>query len=123
MNPTASGVLTTSDLSDHYGICTIISIGTYKKIFKTKLRSLLRDMSSFKTDKILDYLHNKLGNLFENNCYSANKLFDIFISIFTEVVDLFAPERNAIRKEKKFRLKSWLTPALLKFIQIKNKMF
>ena len=31
MNPTASGVLTTSDLSDHYGIFTIISEGTDKK--------------------------------------------------------------------------------------------
>ena len=31
MNPTALGVLTTSDLSDHYGIFTIISDGTDKK--------------------------------------------------------------------------------------------
>ena len=64
----------------------------------------------------IDYLHIKLGNLFENNCYSANKLFDNFISIFTEVVDLFAPQRNATRKEKKLKLKPRLTPALLKSI-------
>ena len=31
MNPTASGVLTTSDLSDHYGLFTIISEGIDKK--------------------------------------------------------------------------------------------
>ena len=39
MNPTASGVLTTSDLSDHYGIFTIISEGIEKNLFKTKLRT------------------------------------------------------------------------------------
>ena len=40
MNPTASRVLTTSDLSDHYGIFTIISENIDKKlIFKTKLRA------------------------------------------------------------------------------------
>ena len=80
-------------------------------------------MSNFKTEEFLDCLYIKLGNLFESNCYSANKLFDNFISIFTEVVDLFAPKRNATRKEKKLKLKPWLTPCLLKSIQTKNKMF
>ena len=97
MNPSASGVLTTSDLSDHYGIFTIISEGIHKKT-PSKQNYVLRDMSNFKTEEFLDYLHIKLGNLFKNNCYSANKLFDNFISIFTEVVDLFAPQRNATRK-------------------------
>ena len=94
MNPTASGVLPTSDLSD--GIFTIISEGTDKKT-PSKQNYVLRDMTNFKTEEFLDYyLHIKLGNLFENNCYSANKLFGYFISVFTEVVDLFAPKRNAI---------------------------
>ena len=39
MNPTASGVLTTSGLSDHYGIFRIISEGTDKKNLQTKLRT------------------------------------------------------------------------------------
>ena len=112
MNPRASGVLATSDLSDHNGIFTIISEGTDKKN-PSKQNYVLRDMSNFKTEEFLDYLHIKLGNLFENNCYSANKLFDNFISMFTEMVDLFAPKRNATRKEKKLKLKPWLTPALL----------
>ena len=80
-------------------------------------------MSNFKKEEFLDYLNITLGNLFENNCYSANKLFDKFISIITEVVDLFATKRNATRKEKKLKLKPWLTPGLLKSIQTKNKMF
>ena len=36
MNSTASGVLTTSDLSDHYGIFTIISEGIDKKPLQNK---------------------------------------------------------------------------------------
>ena len=98
MNPTASGVLTTSDLSDYYGIFTIISEDIDKKI-SSKQNYVLRDMSNFKTEEFLNYLHIKRGNLFENNCYSANNLFDNFISIFTEVVDLFALQRYATRKE------------------------
>ena len=122
MNPTASGILTTSDLSDYYRIFAIISkVLTKKK--PSKQNYVLRDMSNFKTEEFLDYLHIKLGNLFENNCYSANKLFDNFISIFTKVVGLFGPKRNATQKEKKLKLKPWLTPALLKSIQTKNKMF
>ena len=99
INPTASGVLTTSDLSNHHGIFTIISEGIDKKP-PSKQNCVVRDMSNFRTEEFLDYRHIKLGNLFENNWYSANKLFDNFISIFTEVVDLFAPKRNATRKEK-----------------------
>ena len=36
MNSTASGVLTTSELSDHYGIFTIISEGIDKKTLQNK---------------------------------------------------------------------------------------
>ena len=39
----------------------------------------VRDMSNFKSEKFLDYLNTKLSDLFENNCYSANKLFDNFV--------------------------------------------
>ena len=39
------------------------------------------------------------------------------------MVDLFAPQRNATRKEKELKLKPCLTPGLLKSIQTKNKMF
>ena len=55
-------------------------------------------MSSFKTEKFFDYLNVKLGDLFENNCYSANKFFDNFVSIFSEVVNLFAPKSLKIKK-------------------------
>ena len=61
MNPTTSGVLTISDLSDHNGIFIIISEGTDKKK-PSRQNYVLRDMSSFKTEEFLDYLHIKLGN-------------------------------------------------------------
>ena len=38
MNPTASGVLTIFDLSDHYGIFTFISEGTAKKTLQNKTK-------------------------------------------------------------------------------------
>ena len=39
------------------------------------------------------------------------------------MVDQFAPKRKASCKEKKLRLKPWITNGLLKSIQNKNKMF
>ena len=78
-------------------------------------------MSNFKTEEFLNYLNIKLTDLFENNYYSANKLFDNFVSLFSEVVNLFVPKRNATRKEKKLKLKPWPTPGMLKSIQVKSK--
>ena len=86
MDPTVSGVPTTSDLSDHYEIFTIISEGTNKKT-PLKQNYVLSDISNFKSEGFLDYLNIQLADLFRNNSYSANKLFDNFVSIFSEVVD------------------------------------
>ena len=53
----------------------------------------------------------------------VNELYDSFVAIFAEVVDKFAPMRKASRKEKKLKLKPWISNGLLKSIKIKNKMF
>ena len=48
-------------------------------------------------EEFFDYLNIKLNDLFENNYYSANKLFANFVSILAEVVDVFAPKTNETR--------------------------
>ena len=35
-----------------------------------------------------------------NPLIPVNKLFELFLATFAEIVDPFAPERKAIRKEK-----------------------
>ena len=63
-------------------------------------------MSNFKTEEFLNYLNIKLSDLFKNNCYVSNKLFDNVVSIVADVVDLFVPNGNATRKDKKAQVQT-----------------
>ena len=121
-NPAVSEVLTTSNLSDHYGIFTIVP-----KIKCQKNNALanyqVRDMTQFNLDKFLDCLHLRLSPMFEVNTIPVNELADTFLATFTEVVDQFTPKRNASRKERKIRSKPWISRGLLKSIQTKNRLF
>ena len=117
-----SGVLTTSDLSDYYGIFTIVP-----KIKCQKNNALAnhqeRDMTQFNLDEFLKCLHLRLSPMFEVNTMPVNELADSFLATFTEVVDQFAPKRNASRKERKIRSKPWISRGLLKSIQTRNRLF
>ena len=105
-----------------YGIFTIVP-----KIKRQKNNPLanyqVRDMTQFNLDKFLKYLHLKLSTMFEANTIPVNELADCFLATFTEVVDQFAPKRNASRKERKIRSKPWISRGLLKSIQTKNRLF
>ena len=114
--------MTTSDLSDHHGIFTIAP-----KIKCQKNNALanyqVRDKTQFNLDKFLESLHLRLSPMFEVNTIPVNELADSFLAKFTEVVDQFAPKRNASRKERKIRSKPWISRGLLKSIQTKNRLF
>jgi len=58
----AAGVLINSDLSDHYGVFSIISEKT-RKNDKEKEYYEVRDMSNFKIEDFLEYLNFKLYSL------------------------------------------------------------
>ena len=121
-NSAVSRVMTSSDLSDHYGIFTIVP-----KIKCPKNNALanyqVRNMTQFNLDKFLECLHLRLSPMFEVNTIPVNELADSFSATFTEVVDQFAPKRNASRKETKIRSKPWISRGLLKSIQSKNRLF
>ena len=51
--------------------------------------------------EFLNHLNTKLIALFENDCDSANKLYNNFISTIAKVVDLFTSKGNATQKRKK----------------------
>ena len=120
-NSAASGVLTTSDLSDHYGIFPMVP-----KIKCQKNNALVnyqvRDVTQFNLDKFLECLHLRLSLMFEVNTIPVNELADSCLATFTEVVDQFAPKRNASRKERKIRSKPWISRGLIKSIQTKNRL-
>ena len=54
---------------------------------------------------------------------SVNEQFDQIVSTLSEVVDIHAPLRKATRKEKRLKLKPWITRGILKSIAFKNKLF
>ena len=98
IEPVAAGVLTNANLSDHYGIFTIIPQGLLKK--KQILKNFeIRDMSKFNVDEFCNRLNLKLAPLFDENSCSVNEVFNQLISIFGKVVDQFAPKRKASRKK------------------------
>jgi len=121
--PSNSAVLT-CDLSDHYPVAAIIS-AIKKKKHRHVENYLVRNMTNFNLDAFLDVLNDRLNNEFENiSAYTnANELFNNFVVIFQEVINNFAPMRKATRKEKKLRLKPWLTKGILQSIKTKNKLF
>ena len=103
--PVSSGVLTNFDLSDHYSIFVIISKKTCHKN-RQGVDYKIRDMTQFDLDKFLECLDNKLSSQFETHLIPVNELFELFLATFAEIVDQFAPERKATRKEKRL----WLIP-------------
>ena len=115
-NLAVSGVLTISDLSDRYGIFTIVP-----KIKCQKNNALahhqVRDMTQFNLDKFVECLHLRLNSMFEVITIYVNELADSFLATFTEIVDQFALKRNASRKERKIRSKPRISRSLLKSIQ------
>ena len=114
--------MTTSDLSDHYGIFTIVpKIRCQKK--NALANHQVRDMTQFNLEKFLECLLVRLSPMFEVNTIPVNELADSFLATFSEIVDQFAPERNASRKERKIRSKPWISRGLLKSIQTKNRLF
>ena len=114
--------MTTSDLSDHYDIFTIVPKIRYQK--KNALANhQVRDMTQFNLEKFLECLLVRLSPMFEVNTIPVNELADSFLATFSEIVDQFAPKRNASRKERKIRSKPWISRGLLKSIQTKNRLF
>ena len=54
---------------------------------------------------------------------SLNQQAKSFLKILNKTIDETAPLKKATRKEKRLKLKPWLTPRLLRAIQKKNRMF
>ena len=120
--PSFSGVLTNSDLSDRCSIFAIIPKRTCHKN-RQGVDYKTRDMTQFDLDKFFECLGYKLNSLFEFPIISVNKLSELFLVAFAEIVDQFASKRIATRKENRLRLKPWISRDLLKSIQTKNRLF
>ena len=112
-----SGILV-SDILDYFPVFAIIckmkppsnQVDNYHE----------RDMKKFDLENFLEQLDNQLSLVRNSFCTkSVNKQFDHIVLILSEVASL----RKATRKEKRLKLKPWITRGILKSIGFKNKLF
>ena len=80
-------------------------------------------MTNFNLDNFYDELNEKLIYLFHASHKSVNELYGSFVATVSKVVNKLAPMRKASRKEKKLKLKPWITPNVLKSTKTIYKMF
>ena len=106
-----------------YHLPTLIFI--HNSAMKNKLLKdiLIRDMKIFFLELFCNDLSLKMNNFKVSEDSSLHHQFQIFIDIFTDTVNFHAPYRRTTRKEKKLKVKPWLTKGLLKSIKQKNKMY
>ena len=61
-------------------------------------------------------------NLFNNNS-SSSIIFDVFYAKLSEIIDFHIPVRKLSKRKLKIQSKPWITSAIRKSIQVKNKFY
>ena len=115
-NELISGVLLT-DISDHMPIFNFIGkrqspITNHKYVTcdDTALYKIVNNLKSLNSTLLL---HNM----------NINDASDFFIRKITEVIDIYAPEKSMAIKQKDIIRQPWMTPALIKSTNTKDKMY
>ena len=93
-------MLSDADLSDHFGVFTIIPKRLRQKFNKCEAYEV-KDMTNFNQEDFLYELDCELSHLVINNNLTVNETFDQFVATFAETVNQFFSMRKISRKEKK----------------------
>lgn len=109
------------DLSDHLPNFLIISklshLSSNIKIFK-------RDYSKFDESHLTNEIQSvDWQELFSLNNFTSTTLFNLFYTKVSEIVDKHIPIRQLSQRELKVQSKPWITSAIRKSIQFKNKLY
>ena len=118
-NDLISGVLS-SDISDHMPLFNLVGKRpiqktkrtnvTYRKLDDNAIRNITDQLKSLDWIAILQGLDTNIAN-------------DIFIQKITEYLDVFAPEKTIKIKPKDVIRQPWMTPAILKSSNTKDKLY
>ena len=109
-----------NDISDHLPILAKI---TDKPIRYIKQFTYQRDMSKFNSSEFLTDLKKQMSSLTSHNFVDVDKSTDLFLNTYNEIVEKHAPIRKLNKKQQNIKRKPWITPAILKSINTKNKLF
>ena len=118
------GIIKT-DLTEHYPI--FCSINTFT--FSNKLNQQLykRDLLNFNAENFCEDLHKSMQIFFPQdnaiNSNNLNKIFSDFIKIVKTAIDNYAPLIKLSRRQRKLKLKPWITRGLLISIKHKKKLY
>ena len=100
-------------------MATFVCISIKKSRVETSEQHLIRDMKNFNSEKFITTPRNELNAANLGYFVSAHDAFDKFEKALRNVVDKFAPLKNASRREKKLSLKPWLSRKQLNLIKQK----
>ena len=96
-----------------------------KALIASPLKPQVTDTRNFIAEDFLVNLQQNFNKKQLNFSQSKriNQQFTDFTDIFQNTMIKHAPFRTLTRKEVKLRKKPWITPALLKSIKTKNKLY
>ena len=97
------------DISDNLTIFVIAPIKQLKSIKNINDTKFIRDTSNFVINQFNNDLMESINQLNMSDKTSAHKIFDQFINSFLSTVEKQAPLKKASKREKKLRLRIWLT--------------
>ena len=114
------------EISDHLPTTCSINL-TANRVNNPTYR---RDMSNFNRENFLDDvnslvldLSNDLTSSHHDITTQLDMTYNSFISKFSEIVDAHAPIKPLSKRQKKQKIKPWLTKGIIKSIATKNKMY
>ena len=88
-----------------------------------KSNILERDWSKFnKENFILDYFDKNWSEILELDQHNVNQSMDSYLDHMNTILDIHAPYKKVSKYKLRFKLKSWITPALQKSISVKNSL-
>ena len=108
------------DLTDHFPILVSTK---FRKLDLTPDEILIRDTKHFNIEKFNQELQNNLLNIRNYDTFNASYLMSTFIGTFSDTLNVHAPLHKQTRKEKKLKMKPWLTKGTLKSIKCKNQVY
>ena len=108
------------DLSDH--LPNFLAINTYPH-FPKGINIYRRDFRAFDQGALIEDFQLINWNNELPEVQDPNILFNSFYDKVIEIVDHHIPIKKIPKRELKFQRKPWITPALQKSINIKNKLY
>jgi hypothetical protein len=110
------------DLSDHLPNFVILEKFSF---LPSNVNMYRRDYSQLnELDLIDDFQHVNWQTVLQvSTCNDPSSMFDLFYAKTTEIIDKHIPVKELSRKEIKLKSKPWITQAIQKSINIKNKLY